>query len=103
VLLLAPLLAAPLSAFWLTDMQLTLLLATFTLVVTWVPIPVVKTHSTRRNLVFSTTVSFVGVFVSATGPLIAAFLRHQAADRKELVATDGGQCIYHELSSDRSL
>jgi uncharacterized membrane protein YfcA len=81
------LLAAPLSAFWLTDMQLTLLLATFTLVVTWVPIPAVKTHSTRRNLVFSTTVSFVGVFVSATGPLIAAFLRHQAADRKELVAT----------------
>jgi uncharacterized membrane protein YfcA len=32
-------------------------------------------------------VSFVGVFVSATGPLIAAFLRHQAANRKELVAT----------------
>jgi uncharacterized membrane protein YfcA len=29
----------------------------------------------------------VGVFVSATGPLIAAFLRHQAANRKELVAT----------------
>ena len=81
------LLAAPLSAFWLTDLQLTLLLATFTLIVTWVPIPAVETHSTRRNLFFSVVVSFIGVFVSATGPLIAAFLRHQAADRKELVAT----------------
>lgn len=81
------LLAAPLSAFWLSELQLTLLLATFTLVVTWVPIPVVKTHSTRNNLLFSVAVSFIGVFVSATGPLIAAFLRHQAQDRKELVAT----------------
>lgn len=81
------LLAAPLSAFWLSELQLTLLLATFTLVVTWVPIPVVKIHSTRNNLLFSVAVSFIGVFVSATGPLIAAFLRHQAQDRKELVAT----------------
>ena len=81
------LLAAPLSAFWLNDLQLTLLLATFTLIVTWVPIPVVKTHSTRNNLLFSVLVSFMGVFVSATGPLIAACLRHQAANRKQLVAT----------------
>ena len=81
------LIAAPLSAFWLDELQLTLLLATFTLIVTWLPIPVVKTHSTRHNLIFSVAVSFIGVFVSATGPLIAAFLRHQAANRKELVAT----------------
>lgn len=85
--LVGTLLAAPLSAFWLTDLQLTLLLATFTLIVTWVPIPVVRTHSTRHNLLFSVAVSFMGVFVSATGPLIAAFLRHQAANGKQLVAT----------------
>ena len=79
--------AAPFSAFWLNEIQLTLLLAGFTLLVTWVPIPAIKTHRSSHNLLFSIGISFIGVFVSATGPLIAAYLRHQAAHRQELVAT----------------
>jgi len=79
--------AAPFSAFWLNEIQLTLLLAGFTLLVTWVPIPAIQAHRGSHNLLFSIGISFIGVFVSATGPLIAAYLRHQAANRKELVAT----------------
>ncbi len=79
--------AAPFSAFWLNEIQLTLLLAGFTLLVTWVPIPAIKTHRSSHNLLFSIGISFIGVFVSATGPLIAAYLRHQATNRQELVAT----------------
>ena len=84
---LGTLLAAPFSAFWLSEVQLTLLLAVFTLLVTWLPLPVVKTQSLKNHTVFGTAISFIGVFVSATGPLVAAYMRHQTSGKQELVAT----------------
>mgnify|MGYP002044835502 FL=1 len=91
------LLAAPLTAFWLNEVQLTLVLASFTLLVTWIPMPTVKTHHSHHNLLFSVGISFVGVFVSATGPLVAAYLRHQATDRKVLVATMAASVSFMNL------
>ena len=64
--------AAPFSAFWLNEIQLTLLLAGFTLLVTWVPIPAIKAHRSSHKLIFSIGICFIGVLVSATGPLIRA-------------------------------
>ena len=84
---LGTLLAAPFSAFWLNEVQLTLLLAAFTLLVTWLPLPAVKTQSLKNHTVFGTGISFIGVFVSATGPLVAAYMRHQTSGKQELVAT----------------
>ena len=84
---LGTLLAAPFSAFWLSEVQLTLLLAVFTLLVTCLPLPAVKTQSLKNHTVFGTAISFIGVFVSATGPLVAAYMRHQTSGKQELVAT----------------
>ena len=81
------LLALPLSAFWLSEHQLTLLLAFVTLAVTWLPLPVIQQRKPRNDIIFGAGLSFLGVFVSATGPLVAAYLRHQTNNRHELAGT----------------
>jgi uncharacterized membrane protein YfcA len=93
---LGTLLAAPFSAFWLNEVQLTLLLAAFTLLVTWLPLPAVKTQSLKNHTVFGTGISFIGVFVSATGPLVAAYMRHQTSGKTRVSRHHGRHRLNHE-------
>jgi len=58
----------------------------FILFMIWVPRPDIRTHGPVKSFLGGTVISFLGMIVGVTGPLVLSFIRG-IKDRRELVAT----------------
>lgn len=73
-------------AAYLPESVFKLLIGGFILVVIWLPKPDIRTRGPVSSFVGGTVISFLGMIVGITGPLVLTFIRG-LSDRRELVAT----------------
>ena len=79
--------AAPLVMYVLTPRMLEGLIGVFILINLWMPLPSLGKRIKHSAPFFGLIVSFIGVFVSAVGPLVSSYLKRDALPRLPLVAT----------------
>jgi len=79
--------AGSLVLFQLPVDWLQVAVAVFILLVVWAPLPRFGSGSGPGLLLFGGVSGFLGLFVGATGPLVAAFTQRIARERHEAVAT----------------
>ncbi len=92
-------LGAWLASVLLVDLPLAtiqLCIAAFILLLVWGPALPGRALGPAGILIASLTTSFISMFVGATGPLVAAFMKQQQTDRLRTVATfAGAMCLQH--------
>ena len=81
----------------LTTMWLEFILGAFILLVTWMPRPGRMGAERNRFGVLGFVTTFLGVFVSATGTLLAPFIAASTPDRRVHVATMGALMMTSHL------
>lgn len=67
------------------------IIGVFILLITWVPfkgvLAKIRVHRTRKFFSLGAIVTFISLFVGATGPLLAPFFLQEDINRKQIVAT----------------
>lgn len=80
------------------ERQYKIVLGLFVLAITFIPMPQATPKLPGKWFLVGMVSTFLGLFVGATGPLIAPFYLSEKLDRRQLVATKAaGQTVLHVL------